>query len=72
MAFNPQTLSQLEACGVTNAHLDLVVRFFLAQRNGYLYWCGRDGRLDHCELKLSFPAKAYETQRIGELFLPPP
>jgi hypothetical protein len=57
MAVSPQLWTQLEAHGVTQAHLEALLRFARCERNGHFTWHWHQGRLTQCEVLLVFPSK---------------
>jgi hypothetical protein len=65
MSVSHDTLTQLEACGVTETHLKELLRFLRCQRNGSWSWHGRNGQLEQCELRLVYPAKRAVVEEVG-------
>ena len=55
--FSPQTLTELEAHGLTQAHLAALLRFLQCGRNGSFAWHAKLGRLEVCEMRMTYPAR---------------
>lgn len=69
MALNVQTLAQLEACGVTQAHLEALLRFLRCQANGSFAWHAHQGRLERCELTVCYASTAPVVARVSQVVL---
>jgi hypothetical protein len=57
---------QLEAHGLSEEHMRALLRFLECRKAGAFAWHCRHGQLDHCELRLSFPAKSYDIHHVSE------
>jgi hypothetical protein len=57
----------LEAHGLTIAHLRSLLAFLECRRPGVFTWHARNGHLDHCELHLSFPSR--ELREVAQCLL---
>jgi hypothetical protein len=67
MPYSHAICEALEAHGVTQAHLEALLRFFQCQQSGKFEWHSRgNGHIDHCELRLVFPSKPHCVTRIAE------
>jgi hypothetical protein len=67
MPYSPTLCAALEAHGVTQAHLEALLRFFACQQAGKFEWHSRgNGHIDHCELRLVFPSKPHCLTRIAD------
>lgn len=69
MALDPQLWQELEGHGVTAAHLEMLLSLLRAQRNGSYCWHVHEGHLTTCDLRLTFPARPRELERITALEL---
>lgn len=54
----------LEHHGVTEAHLEMLLCLLQMQRNGSWAWHYVQGQLTQCDLRLTFPAREREVQRV--------
>lgn len=64
MSLDPHLWAQLEAHGVTSAHLDMLLHMLMTQRNGSWTWQYVNGHLTQCEARLVFPSRGYEVARV--------
>jgi hypothetical protein len=70
MALDARLWDNLEAHGLTTAHLQALLAFLDCRRQGVFAWHAKHGHLDHCELHLSFPARTYDLTHVAQyLFL---
>lgn len=60
-------LFQLEAQGLTTAHLETLLHLLECGQNGSWTWHIKDGRLTHCDLRLVCASKAYELTQVSTL-----
>ena len=65
MPCSPHLLDQLEARGVTQEHLEALLRFAQCGRNGNFTWHWRQGRLEHCELRMTFPGGPVVMEQVS-------
>jgi len=54
----------LEAHGVTEAHLELLLRTLELQKNGSVAWHFVHGTLTQCDLRVTFPSRRAEVTRV--------
>jgi hypothetical protein len=54
---DPQLWEALEAHGLTQEHLEMLLRLLVFQKNGSWGWHFRHGDLDHCDLRVTFGAR---------------
>jgi hypothetical protein len=59
----------LEAHGLTEAHLELLLRALELQRNGSLAWHFVHGQLSQCDLRMTFPSRRADQVRVCEAVL---
>lgn len=69
MSLDPGLWTALEAHGVTQAHMDMLLRLLEVQRNGSWGWHYVNGQITQCDARLTFPSRAYEVARVRELLL---
>jgi hypothetical protein len=69
MSLDLHIWTNLEAHGVTQAHLEMLLRALETQRNGSLGWHFVHGRLSQCDLRLMIPSRSYEVARVTESVL---
>ena len=66
MGFQVDTLTQLEACGVRQAHLEALLRFLRCQANGSFAWHAHQGALERCELKMIYSGKPHVVHGVSQ------
>jgi hypothetical protein len=66
MSLDVQVWKNLEAHGLTQAHLEMLLRLLETQRNGCLAWHFVHGSMVHCDLRLVFPSRRGEVSRVTE------
>jgi hypothetical protein len=67
MTLEPTLWQALVAHGVTPAHLEMLLQLLCVERNGSWTWHIHSGRLQQCDLRLSFPSRPGEIQRVQQL-----
>jgi hypothetical protein len=65
----PELWTNLEAHGLTQAHLEALLRFLRCQQNGSFAWHGRQGQLEHCEVRVVFPGRAPTLRKVSDEML---
>jgi hypothetical protein len=66
MSLDPQLWENLEAHGVAEEHLELLLRLLALQKNGSWTWHFQHGSLGQCDVRLTFAPKRTEVSRVGE------
>lgn len=66
MAVSQQLLTQLEAHGVSQSHLEALLAVLRLQRNGSWSWNYVNGHLTQCDLRVVIPSREREVQRVTE------
>lgn len=69
MPIDPHLWDALQAHGVTEAHLDMLLRLLQVQRNGSWAWHYVNGQLTQCDARLTFPSRGYEVSRVCDVLL---
>lgn len=69
MSLDPQLWQALEEHGLTPAHLAMLLQALVMQKNGSLAWHFVHGSLTQCDLRLVFPSRRGEVQRVCETVL---
>jgi len=69
MSLDLHVWANLEAHGVTQAHLEMLLRALETQRNGSLAWHYSHGQLSTCDLRVTMPAHPGEVARVSEALL---
>jgi hypothetical protein len=69
MTLDPVLWEGLQTHGVTQAHLELLLRLLEQQRNGCFSWHFVRGQLSQNDLRLVFPNRSYEVQKVTEAVL---
>lgn len=69
MPLDPRLWTALEQHGVSNAHLQALLKFLQCQADGSFTWHGRQGKLEQCELKVNFSCRGHTMQRITDIVL---
>ena len=59
----------LQAHGLSEAHLDMLLRALETQRNGSLSWHYAHGRLTQCDLRVVFGPGRGDATRVSESVL---
>lgn len=71
MALNPRYWTELEAAGVHDEHLRMLVLMLRAMTNGRVIWHIDAGTVRKCEMSLFMHGKPEEVGRVGEMLLHP-
>jgi hypothetical protein len=66
MALSPTLLAQLEAHGVTSAHLEALLRFAACNANGSFVWHWHQGKVAGCEARLVFSGKTEDVGTVSK------
>jgi hypothetical protein len=66
MSLDVQVWKSLEAHGVMQEHLQMLLRALETQRNGCLAWHFVHGQLSQTDLRLVFPSRRTELARVTE------
>ena len=69
MELDPHLWDALQAHGVTEAHLDMLLRLLQLQKNGAWSWHFVHGQLSQVDLRLVSSARAYDVARITDALL---
>lgn len=69
MKLDPCLWEALVEHGVTEAHLEMLLRLLRVQRNGFVAWRFVHGHLTQCDMQMVFPSRAYDIQKITETML---
>jgi hypothetical protein len=69
MSLDLRVWTNLEAHGVTQAHLEMLLRALETQRNGSLAWHYAHGALTQCDLRLVLPSGSYDISKATESVL---
>ena len=69
MAIDPHLWDALQAHGVTEAHLDMLLRLLQLQKNGAWSWHFVHGQLSQVDLRLVSSARAYDVARVSDVLL---
>lgn len=69
MSLDPQLWSQLEAHGLSQEHLTLLLSLLQLQKNGSVAWHFAHGTLVHNDIRIVFSNRSYDMQRVGEALL---
>jgi hypothetical protein len=64
MSLNPHLWESLEAHGVAEEHLELLLRLLALQKNGSWTWHFQHGSLWQCDVRLTFAARRTEVTRV--------
>jgi hypothetical protein len=59
----------LEAHGVTEEHMEMLLRLLLLHKHGTWAWNFQHGSLGQCELRVMFASRRAEVARVGEALL---
>jgi hypothetical protein len=66
MALSPTLLAQLEAHGVTSAHLEALLRLVACNANGSFVWHWHQGKLAQCEARLVFSSQTEAVDMVSQ------
>ena len=69
MEIDPHLWDALQAHGVTESHLDLLLRLLQLQKNGSWTWHVVHGQLSQVDLRLVSSARAYDVARVSDVLL---
>jgi hypothetical protein len=69
MSLDTHLWEALQAHGVTEAHLDMLLRALDLHRNGSLTWHFGQGQLSQCDLRVVMPSKWADMQRVSDALL---
>ena len=69
MQIDPHLWDALLAHGVTEAHLDMLLRLLQLQKNGAWTWHVAHGQLSQVDLRLVTSARAYDVARASDVLL---
>lgn len=69
MSLDAKLWEQLEAHGLTQAHMDMLLQALSVQKNGSLAWHFVHGNLTQCDLRLTFASRRAEVARVCEAVL---
>ena len=69
MEIDPHLWDALQAHGVTEAHLDMLLRLLQLQKNGAWSWHFAHGQLSQVDLRLVSSARGYDVARVSETLL---
>ena len=69
MQIDPHLWDALQAHGVTEAHLDLLLRLLQLQKNGSWSWHIVHGQVQQCDLRLVTSARPYDVARVSDVLL---
>lgn len=69
MSLDAQLWEGLEAHGVTQAHMAMLLQALQVQKNGSLAWHFVHGTLTQCDLRLVFPSRAYDVASVSDVLL---
>jgi hypothetical protein len=58
---------QLEAHGLSQEHLEMLLRLLVFQKNGSWAWHFRHGSLDHCDLRVTFGPRRVDVVGASEM-----
>lgn len=67
MSLNGQLWEKLQARGLREAHLELLLTTLELQRNGHLSWHFVHGRLEQVDLRLILPNTRCDLGRVTEV-----
>jgi alkylhydroperoxidase/carboxymuconolactone decarboxylase family protein YurZ len=56
----------LEAHGVTEEHMAMLLKLLAVQRNGSIAWHFVHGQLSQCDCRITFPSRRAELARVSE------
>lgn len=69
MSLDPGLWAQLQAHGICEGHLHMLLRLLEVQRNGWYGWHYVNGQVTQCDARLVFPSREYEVARVSEVLL---
>jgi hypothetical protein len=64
MSLDPQLWEALEAHGLSQEHMEMLLQMLALQRNGHLSWHFVHGNLTQCDLRMTFPSRRAEVSRV--------
>ncbi len=66
MPLDERLWDALQTHGLTEAHLEMLLRALDLQRNGSVSWHFSQGRLHTCDLRVTFPSQSYVLRTVTE------
>jgi hypothetical protein len=66
MSLDAELWAELQAHGVREAHLLMLLRLLQIQRNGWWGWHYVHGMVEQCDARLVFPSREVEVERVSE------
>jgi hypothetical protein len=69
MSLDPALWEALEQHGLSQEHLEMLLRLLVLQKNGQWTWHIVHGSLGQCDLRLTFPSRRAEVTRVCESIL---
>ena len=69
MAIDPHLWDALQTHGVTEAHLDMLLRLLQLQKSGALTWHVAHGQLSQVDLRLVSSPRGYDAIRASDALL---
>ena len=69
MSLDSQLWEQLQAHGVYESHMRMLLRLLQTQRNGSWAWDFANGTICQCDSRLKFPSREREVTRVCDALL---
>jgi hypothetical protein len=66
MSLDHEVWDALVTHGLTQAHMEMLLRLLEVQQNGQWTWHIVHGSLGQCDLRLTFPSRRAEVSRVCE------
>lgn len=71
MSLDPHLWASLEAHGLSQEHMEMLLRLLVLQKNGSWAWHFQHGSLGQCDLRVTFGSRRAEVVGVCEALVGP-